>query len=293
MRATDVNRLQEAKKTGVPLLGMHLNTINPEFVESLGYAGIEYLYIDMEHNTESWKEYANVMRACENSGIFPTLRVKKQYPGYPSDIRMAFEIGAGMVDVPHVNTKEEAIAVVRAAKFGTQYEYGQWPADQLRGIQYDVHASRHATVEPVAEYTRMEDEKRLVEISLEEPRAFENLEDIVTVDGIDWIALGTGDLSVALGYPGMREKAPRAAELLRKYKAMMKKYPNKFIDQEQLDWLEVLVDFEKAKSRIKQQIKDGTYLFRMEDERAILRHVIRQCKKVLELAYKETKGEQV
>ncbi len=291
MRATDVNRLQEAKKTGVPLLGMTLNTIDPEFVESLGYAGIEYLYIDMEHNTESWKEYANVMRACENSGIFPTLRVKKQYPGYPSDIRMAFEIGAGMVDVPHVNTKEEAIAVVRAAKFGPGFPSGPPPADQIRGVGSNTRAGKFRTIDPPEAYCTLENKKRMVGIMLEEPRAFENAEEIMAVEGIDDIDLGSGDLSAAMGYPGIRWKAPGAKEILQKYLMLKKKFPGKLTERRELDWKEVMTDFEKAKEKIRQGIREGAHVFMLTSEQDMLRDIVRQCKKALNEAIKEEKGQ--
>ena len=294
MRATDVNKLQEAKKTGVPILGMMLMTCNPDLAEMLGYAGIEYVFIDNEHNTASWDTLAHVMRACELSGIFPMIRVKKEYPGYPSNIRMAFEIGAGMVLVPHINTKEEAIAAVRAAKFGPEFAYGPWPADQIRGAMSDIHAAKYVTIQPPqypTTFHQMEDEKRMLAIMLEEPKAFENLEEILSVKGIDDVHLGVGDLSVALGYPGQGGKAPGAKELLDKYQNLKKKHPEKFINTREIHWLDVLLDYEKAKSKIKQGLKDGAYLFNLPSERDIVRTVVQRCKKALDEAYEEFKNE--
>jgi len=301
LRSTDVNKLQEAKRTGKPLLGMFSYEGNPDLTEMLGYAGIEFLFIDNEHTANDWKTLANVMRSCELSGIFPMLRVKKEYPGYPSNVRMALEIGAGMVFVPHVNTKEEALAVVRAAKFSPKYKSGTAPADQARGVDGQTRAGKFVT--ETAEYCKSEDEKRMVSVSLEEPRALKNLDEILTVEGIDHIDLGTGDLSVAFGYPGLigkasgvaelvgenKEKVPGAAELVEKYNAAMKKYPDKFINQRNIDWLEVLTNYEKAKSKIEQGIKEGAYLFNLPNEWEILRYVVRQCKKALDEAYENTK----
>jgi len=183
LRATDANKLQEAKRTGKPLLGMTTYEGNPDLAGMLGYAGIEFLFIDNEHTPNDWKTLANVMRSCELSGIFPMLRVKKEYPGYPSNVRMAFEIGAGMVLVPHVNTRDEALAVVRAAKFNPKYKSGPAPADQMRGIDRNTRAGRFVAVEPPAEYCKLEDEKRMVALLLEEPRAVENLEERARIPG--------------------------------------------------------------------------------------------------------------
>ena len=292
MRATDVNKLREAKKTGVPILGMSLMTCNPDMTEMLGYAGIEFLFVDNEHNSASWDTLAHVIRACELSGIFPMVRVKKEYPGYPSNVRMAFEIGAGMVLVPHINTKEEAISVVRGAKFGPEYEYGPWPADQIRGAMSDTHAAKYVTIQPPeypTTFHKMEDEKRMVAIMLEEPKAFQNLEEILSVKGIDDVHLGAGDLSVAMGYPGQGAKAPGAKELVEKFSEAKKKHPDKFVNQRSIDWLEVVTDYEKAKSKIKQGLKDGAYLFNLPSERDIVRQVVKRSKKALDEAYKEFK----
>jgi 4-hydroxy-2-oxoheptanedioate aldolase len=295
LRATDVNKLQEAKKTGSPLLGMFLNTCSPDLAELLGYSGIEYLFIDNEHQHYTWETLANVMRACELSGIFPMVRINKQYPGYPSNIRKAFEIGAGMVLVPHINTREEAVAAVRAAKFGPDYEYGPWPADQVRGAGSDSRAGKYWTIEPpehpVGEYFRLENKKRMVGIMLEESQAFENAEEIMSVEGLDNIGLGFGDLSVSLGYPGQGVKAPGVSELLDKYNKAMQKHPDKFIKSRGLDWMEVLTDYDKAKSKIKDGLKEGAYLFMLPSERGILKKVIQRCAKALNEAVAEIKEE--
>ena len=295
MRATDVNKLQEAKKTGKPLLGMSLNTCNPDLSELLGYSGVEFLFVDNEHTYYTWETLANVMRGCELSGIFPMLRIDKQYPGYPSNIRKAFEIGAGMVLLPQINTKEEAIAAVRAAKFGPEYESGKYPADQNRGAHGDTRAGKFWTIDPpespTGEFYRLENQKRMVAIQLETKQAFENAEDIMSVKGIDDVHLGLYDLSFSLGYPGLGAKTPGVPELLEKYNSSRKKFPGKFVESKSIDWKEVLKNPESAKSKIKQGIKEGAYLFNIGSERAILREVVRQCKKIMDDAYNEVKNE--
>jgi len=294
LRATDVNKLQEAKKTGKPLLGMSLATCHPDLAEMLGYVGVEFLFIDNEHDSSSWETVAHVLRACECSGIFPMVRVKKEYPGYSSNIRMAYELGAGMVLVPHVNTKEEAMAAVRAAKFGTEYEYGPWPADQLRGSISDSHGARYLTITPPdypSTFHKMDDEKRMLGIQFEEKRAYEHAEEIMSVKGLDMIYFGIGDLSVQMGYPGMGTKAPGVAELIAKAEALKKKFPGKFVEDRDINWLQVIKDPSMAKVEIKKGIKEGAYVFNLPSDRDILRQIVRECKKTLDEAYEEVKRE--
>ena len=225
------------------------------------------------------------------------VRVNKQYPGYPSNIRKAYEIGAGMVLLPQINTREEAIAAVRAAKFGPEYESGSYPADQSRGWGSDTRAGLFHTIEPseypIGEYFRLENQKRMVAIQFETTQAFENAKEIMSVKGIDDIIPGFGDLSASLGHPGLGAKAPGVAELIAKYEAVRKKFPEKFVKKRNIDWKEVLNNPEGAKSKIKQGIKEGAYLFNIANERAILKEVVKQCKRIMDEAYKEVKNEKI
>lgn len=290
LRATDVNKLQEAKKTGVPILGMMLSTHNPDLVEMLGYAGLDYLTIENEHSPDGWSTLSSLVRACELADIFPVLRIKKEFPGYPYGVRVALEIGAGMVSVPHINSKEEAVALVRAAKFGPEYEYGRWPGDQLRGAGSNTRSGKFRTIQPVSELFRLSNEKTMVGITVEEPRAFEDIEGILSVKGLDHVGIGWGDLSTLLGQPGKGKAAPGAAALLAKYEAARKKFPGKFVESRDLDWLEVITDYQKAKEKVKKGIEEGAYLFDLEYEVDILRYVIQQCKKLINEAYRETRA---
>ena len=125
----------------------------------------------------------------------------------------------------------------------------------------------------------------------EEPRAFENAEEMMSVEGIDDIDLGSGDLSAAMGYPGLRWKAPGTEQLRTKYLELKKKFPGKFIEKTEVDWLEVLRDFDKAKAKIRQGIREGAHVIMLTSELDILRDVIRECKRAVDEAYAEEKGQ--
>lgn len=297
MRTTDVNKLQEAMRTGKPLLGMPLQTSSPEdLIEMLGYAGLEYIFIDREHQPIGWDTIANMIRACELSGIFTRIRVNKQYPGYPVEIRKAYELGAGLVTVPHVNTKEEALAIVRASKYGPDYEYGPWPADQIRGAGTMARGSMYRMAAPVDEIYKLENEKRMIGIALEEERAFEDIEEMIAVEGLDSIGIGPGDLAFSMGTPSARYRRddyPEYKKLFEKMEMLKKKYPGKFVktDKDSLNWLEVITDPEKAKAKIEHGIREGVHVFRIASDQGILREVVKRCKKVLEEAYEKVKEE--
>ena len=92
-------------------------------------------------------------------------------------------------------------------------------------------------------------------------------------------------------HPGLGAKAPGVPELITKYKEAKKKYPGKFVESREIDWKEVMKNPEGVKSKIKQGIREGAYLFNIAGERAILKEVVKQCKKTMDEAYNEVKIE--
>jgi 2-keto-3-deoxy-L-rhamnonate aldolase RhmA len=288
MIGDEVNKVKRAKETGRPLLGMSMYSFSPTVTEALGFSGVEFLFIDNEHTPASWETLENVIRACETSGIAPMVRVDKQYPGYPSNIRRAYEIGASMVLVPHINTKEEALSVVRAAKFGSGWESGP-SYDQVRGSGLLSRAGRYGNIS-LADWQEMENENRLVALMMEEPRAVDNAEEILSVEGLDMINVGTSDLTTNLGIPG-ETSDKRVRDRIKKVRSIEKKYPGKFIKQTNIDFLEALTDPEKAKEKIKEQLREGACIFNLTHELSILRIIIRKCKGLLDEAYSEFEEE--
>jgi 4-hydroxy-2-oxoheptanedioate aldolase len=55
----------------------------------------------------------------------------------------------------------------------------------------------------------------LVCLMIEEVEAIENLEEMVTVDGVDVFFIGSGDLSASMGYPG-QQTHPEVQSLMEK-----------------------------------------------------------------------------
>ena len=108
--------------------------------------------------------------------------------------------------VPHVNTRQAAEAVAKAARY--------WP-DGHRGMaggrahDYGVGASRD-------ESTRWINSQLLVIPMIEETEAVDNLDTILMVPGVDVLHVASGDLGQSMGNPGaaavrqlMRQVIPR------------------------------------------------------------------------------------
>ncbi|MCI9161914.1 MAG: aldolase [Lachnospiraceae bacterium] len=168
------------------VIGPFMKTCDPAFVEAAGYAGMDFVILDMEHGPASVESLQNHIRAAQVAGVLPVVRV-----GSYGDISRVLDIGAGGVQVPQVSSAKEAEAVVREAKYFPQGE---------RGVCRFVRAARYSALEK-QEYFRRANQA-LVIIQLEGQKALENLDEIMEVPGIDILFIGPYDLSQSLGVPG-------------------------------------------------------------------------------------------
>lgn len=161
----------------------------PGLVELLGRLGYDVIFIDCEHGPAGWDDVEDMVRAAELADATPVIRVQSHDP---STITRALDRGAGGVQVPHVNTRAQAEAVVEAAKFAPLGHRG-------------FAGGRAAFGEKMSDYTRRANEETLVAVMLEEVEALDNLDDILRVEHVDVFFVAPGDLAQSMGHPGQME----------------------------------------------------------------------------------------
>jgi 2-keto-3-deoxy-L-rhamnonate aldolase RhmA len=110
------------------------------------------------------------------------------------------------VQIPHVNTAEEASAAVDAVKYYPEGHRGIFSRSRPAGYGFEG-----STGDYVAEANR----NTLVCLMLEEVEAIENLESTVQVDGVDVFFIGSGDLSQSMGVPGQQTHPEVQAQMER------------------------------------------------------------------------------
>jgi 4-hydroxy-2-oxoheptanedioate aldolase len=158
-------------------------------VELVSHLGFDAVFIDCEHGTAGWDEVENMVRAAELAEATSIVRVQANDP---STITRALDRGAGGVQVPHVNTRADAEAAVRSAKFspiGHRGYSGGRSAFGFRGESFTDHCNQET----------------MLVVMLEEVEAIENLDEILKVEQIDAYFIAPGDLSQSMGYPGQSE----------------------------------------------------------------------------------------
>ncbi len=186
------NTLKQKLRDGKAAFGVMLTFPAPPIVEMLGYMGFDWVLIDNEHGSITVDTAEDVIRAAELTGIAPIVR---PVVNRPEVIAPFLDRGAWGVQVPHVNTREEAEAAVAACKYFPDGERGSF--SRGRPAQYGMGGTTQ-------EYFAKANANTLVCLMLEEVEAISNIAEIVRVKGVDVLFIGSGDLSQSMGYPGQQ-----------------------------------------------------------------------------------------
>jgi 2-keto-3-deoxy-L-rhamnonate aldolase RhmA len=156
----------------------------PDLVDFLGGTGLDGVWIEAEHGTADFQDVANLSRAADLWNMASIVRVHQNDPGL---VGRVLDCGASGVCVPHVSTKDAAQRVVRGGRFAPIGRRGMFGGRRSYGVE-DY-------------YARANEEVCLV-VLIEEQEALDNLDEILTVEGIDVFHVAPSDLSQSMGYVG-------------------------------------------------------------------------------------------
>ena len=184
------NPVKQAIRNGQTVFGLYIGVPSPAMVELAGYAGFDFVRIDISHNGYDLPTIVNMIRAAEATGVTPMVRVDNN----PHLITNVLEAGAMGLFIPDVATDEKAVSVVRAVHFAPLGDRGTYSASRI---------ARYGGINS-GEYCTWSNEELLLGIQIESKEAADNLEKTLDVDGIDMIGSGRGDLSNALGLTGQK-----------------------------------------------------------------------------------------
>ena len=182
--------LTKAKiKAGEVTYGVFIPFSSPNIVEIIGFLGFDFVIIDAEHGPMGPDGCEHMVRAADYSNITPIIRVAVNTQ---QNILRYLDIGALGVQMPMINTKEEAEKVVRSVKY---------PPLGSRGLA-GMRASHYGLTGLIGDYVKEANEETLIIVHVETMQAVENLAETLTVPDIDVVFIGPTDLSSAMGYPG-------------------------------------------------------------------------------------------
>jgi 4-hydroxy-2-oxoheptanedioate aldolase len=157
-------------------------------VEISATSGLDFVILDSEHGSIGFREIEDLARAAAATGTEVYVRVSRVDP---VEIQRVLDTGISGILVPQVRTKDDVLTVVAACRLAPDGTRGYNPF--TRAGNYRGNATAVAR----------QSDGLLVGILIENAQAIENLDEILSVDGLALVYVGVYDLSCALGVPGL------------------------------------------------------------------------------------------
>jgi 4-hydroxy-2-oxoheptanedioate aldolase len=184
--------------SGEPVFGLSVMIPSPQLVEMAGGLGFDWVLLDCEHGTIALETLELMIMAAEASGITPIVRPRSRHA---DEILQVMDRGAAGVQIPHVNSAADARDAVAAVKFHPQGR---------RSLAVGTRASGYGLGLSMGDYVAAANRETLVCVQIEDEAALPNVEEMLTVDGVDVFFIGPSDLSQSMGYPGNPKAEPVA-----------------------------------------------------------------------------------
>ena len=178
------NTLKEKLKKGEAVIGTFVGLGHPDVTEKLSRLGFDWLLLDSEHGPLGFETLQLLMQAMNGTDCIPIVRPQWNDP---VQIKRILDIGAYGVLIPWVNSREEAEKAVMACKF---------PPEGIRGFG----PRRPMMMNFDTKYFDTANEEILIAVQIETEQALNNIDDILSVPGIDACYIGPFDLSCTLGF---------------------------------------------------------------------------------------------
>lgn len=197
------NKLKRRIKSGVPSLGLSISSwASPDLAEYLGYAGWDYVWMDVEHSSYSLSDIAHISRACDVAGISSLARIGE--PRAAADLLGYLETGIQGIVVPHTQSRKDVELMVEGGRY---HPIGKRGAGAMRPASFGVGIN-------MADYYADQEDSVLLVALVEDVKGIENIDEIVSVPELDVLLVGPGDLSLDMGLAG-KKNDPAVAKAIR------------------------------------------------------------------------------
>jgi 4-hydroxy-2-oxoheptanedioate aldolase len=209
------NRFAELLAGGDVLFGAHLPFPSPDLVEFCGHLGFDWVFIDAEHGVIGSETSQELVRAADGVGIGSLVRV----PATTASVVLGYlESGANIILAPHVMTAATASELVSSVRY--------WP-EGSRGSYSGSRAANWGLTQSPPDYFAAFDRHALPMAMLEDVSAYDHLDDLCAVPGLDLFFLGAGDLSMSMGLPGQASH-PQVVERIGAAAATLRSHGKQF-----------------------------------------------------------------
>lgn len=188
------NRVKRALREGKIVFGPMVSEIRtPGIAVLFARAGFDLFFIDMEHSCFTTETMADMILASRASGICPIVRVTSRVSH--DHMSRPLDSGAQGLLIPQIESRNEVESIVKWCRY---YPVGERGLALTRMHTFFESGNTPQTMKEL-------NEEVLLCVQIESRKAIENLDDILSVPGVDVAYVGPADLSQSLGDPGNTE----------------------------------------------------------------------------------------
>ena len=252
------NSVRQKLGRGRVVTGSVLYSWSPNVAEAAGQAGLDFIRIDNEHAWRQDSSAEQIIRAAALVDLVPIMRVDRDNPFL---IRKALEIGAGGILVPDIHSPMEAQKVVEAAKF---------PPEGRRGYSGNCWSAAWGA-RAGAEWIKWSNSEPMIGVMIENQEAVKCVEQIIAVEGLDFVYFGPADysMSIGLGEPNRDHEQVRSA--LKRTIAAAKKADK-----------HVMYNAGLAGEEIKRCVKMGVTMIELSNDLWVIKSILGEAVKLVE-----------
>ena len=178
-----MRRLKQLLDTGNTVLSGWCGITDPRYLETIAEHDFDAIVLDMQHGFFDETSVQNAIVTLVARGKAPLVRIPLARWDTASRV---LDFGALAVIAPMINNADDARAFVSATRFVPVGErsFGPRHAASLYAIDSN-------------EYLQEFDRCSLALAMIETREAYDNLDEIINVEGIDGVLIGPGDLSIS------------------------------------------------------------------------------------------------
>ncbi len=205
------NKIKAMLKAGKPAIGtMIQEVVNPFIIHVIANAKFDFVYVDMEHGRFSMEGACDLIQMLRLTNVTPFVRIPNNEYHF---IAKMLDAGAEGIMVPRVSCPEDIHQALRFMKYPPLGERGMAVARGHNDYQRanNIEFGKHANSE------------NMLIIQIERKDALDEVDELVSIPGVDVALIGPGDLSLDLqtalspDNPVIIDAIDRVAEACKKY----------------------------------------------------------------------------
>ena len=178
------NRIRQIWNRGGAVVNGWLAIPSCFSAETMAHQGWDSLTIDLQHGVVDYQAAVSMLTAISTTDVVPVVRVPWKDPGI---IMKVLDAGAYGLICPMVNSRQDAEMLVAATHYPPK---GSRSFGPIRALLYAG-----------SDYPKRANDTIVRFAMIETREALDNLDGILSVEGIDAFYIGPADLSSALGCP--------------------------------------------------------------------------------------------